>query len=104
MRAWLESWIVSVLVTAALLGLSWIVGQSLRTWYASLIVIALSSIWAAWDSGRIRLQHYKTQMANEPFVVFFMCLMLWILFFPWYVIIRQGIKRGLVRRKEKERP
>ena len=39
-------------------------------------------------------------MANEPMMMLFMCFTLWILVFPWYLIIRQGIRQGFVPLKE----
>jgi len=95
-RGWLGPWITALLVALALAVLVAIVGALVPTWWSGLIVVGLSSIWAAWDSARIGLHRYKSQMANEPVVVLFMCVVFWLLCFPWYVIIRQGIQRGLV--------
>lgn len=93
---WLGPWIAALLVTLALTALTVLVGTLLPTWWSGIIVVGLSSVWAAWDSSRIGLHRYQSQMANEPVVVLFMCVALWLLCFPWYLIIRQGIKRGLV--------
>ena len=95
-RGWLGPWITAVLVTAVLAVLAAIVAALIPTWWSGLIVVGSSSIWAAWDSSRIGLHRYRSQMANEPVVVLFMCVVLWLLCFPWYLVIRQGIKRGLV--------
>ena len=59
-------------------------------------IYTVSSVWAAWDSHAIRIVRYKTQMANEPVIVLFLCMTVWPLAFPWYVIVRQGIRSGLV--------
>ena len=95
-RGWLGPWITGVLVTAVLALLTAIAHAFIPTWWSGFIVIGTSSIWAAWDSSRIGLHRHKSQMANEPVVVLFMCVVFWLLCFPWYLIIRQGIKRGLV--------
>lgn len=95
-RGWLGPWITALLATLVLMALTVIVAALIPTWWSGLIVVGSSSIWAAWDSSRIGLHRYKSQMANEPVVVLFMCVVFWLLCFPWYLIIRQGIKRGLV--------
>lgn len=95
-RGWLGPWITALLLTLVLAALTAIVATLIRTWWSGLIVVGGSSLWAAWDSSRIGLHRYKSQMANEPVVVLFMCVVFWLLCFPWYLIIRQGIHRGLV--------
>ncbi|MHC4341957.1 MAG: hypothetical protein ACYSX0_17290 [Planctomycetota bacterium] len=99
-RGWLGPWIAALLVTLVLSVLIAIVSELVPSYWSGLIVVGSSSIWAAWDSSRIGLHRYKSQMANEPVVVLFMCVVFWLLCFPWYVIIRQGIKRGLVPLKQ----
>ena len=95
-RGWLGPWITALLVTLVLAVLTAIVAALIPTWWSGFIVVGTSSIWAAWDSSRIGLRRYKSQMANGPVVVLFMCVVFWLLCLPWYLIIRQGIKRGLV--------
>jgi len=103
-RGWLGPWVAALLVTGVLMVLAAIIGALVPTWWSGLIVVGLSSIWAAWDSSRIGLRRYKSQMANEPVVVLFKCVILWLLCFPWYLIIRQGIRRGLVPLKQSVSP
>lgn len=98
---WLGPWITGLLVAAALFALALVVGMLVPTWWSRFIVVGLSSIWAAWDSSRIGLHRYRSQMANEPVMVLFMCCFLWPLCFPWYLIVRQGIRRGLVPLKQR---
>ncbi len=100
LRAWLRPWLVAIVVTAALLGVSWLVTRVVQTGHPFFILVAVTSLWVAWDSARVRVRRYKTQMANEPMMMLFMCFTLWILVFPWYLIIRQGIRQGFVPLKE----
>jgi hypothetical protein len=99
-RGWLGPWITALVATAALIGAMFVVHQLVPTWWSVGAIVGLSAIWAAWDSSRIGLLRYRSQMANEPVMVLFMCWMLWLIFFPWYLVIRQGIRRGLVPLKE----
>ena len=100
LRAWLRPWLVAIAVTAAFLGVSYLITRAVQNWYGSVIMVAVTSLWVAWDSARVRVRQYKTQMANEPMMMLFMCFTLWILVFPWYLIIRQGIRQGFVPLKE----
>ncbi len=100
LRAWLRPWRVAIAVTAAFLGVSYLITRAVQNWYGSVIMVAVTSLWVAWDSARVRVRRYKTQMANEPMMMLFMCFTLWILVFPWYLIIRQGIRQGFVPLKE----
>ena len=99
-HGWIGPWITALAVTAALVGGMLFVHRLVPTWWSAGAVIGLSAVWAAWDSARIGLLRYRSQMANDPVMVLCMCCMLWLLFFPWYVVIRQGIRRGLVPLKE----
>ena len=92
---WLACWAVALTATFGLLGAMWLAGDL----YVGLGIIGASSLWAAWDSARVRVHLYRTQMANEPFMILSMCVMLWAIMFPWYVVIREGIRRGLVSLK-----
>ena len=95
---WLGAWAVGLMVTAALMGLMWIFGKDGELFGSCVVVgiMAASSVWAAWDSNGICVRRYRTQMANEPVVVLFLCMTIWPVAFPWYVIVRQGIRAGLV--------
>ena len=99
-RGWLGPWITALLVTLVLIVLAAAVRMLVPTQWSAVILFGLSSIWAAWDSSRIGLNRYRSQMANGPVVVLFMCAFVWLLCSPWYLIIRQGIKRGLVPLKQ----
>ena len=94
---WLACWLIALAATLGLFAVSLFASSGLGV---MLGIVVASALWAAWDSARMRVQLYKTQMANEPVMILFMCVMLWIIMFPWYVVIREGIRRGLVPLKE----
>ena len=94
MKPWL-----AVLFTIALL---------LVCWYGSAFVgfdlitpmVVLSSLWVAVDSSRLGLRRYKSGISYGPVVLFFACLLLWIVGFPWYLAMRHRIKSGTATLKE----
>ena len=58
------------------------------------VVILATAMWAAWDSSQIHLTRYRSGIASSPLVLFAAICLLWIAGFPWYVFVRQQIKRG----------
>ncbi len=60
------------------------------------IMIAVTALWAAYDSDRVGLRRYKTELSHGPIMVFLACAVLWILCFPWYLTLRHRIKSGTV--------
>jgi hypothetical protein len=53
-----------------------------------------TAFWAAIDSSKIRLKDYKTGISYGPVVIFLCFAFLWIVAFPWYLIVRHKIKAG----------
>ncbi len=68
----------------------------------SLIVLG-SSIWAGIDSQKIGLIKYKSGISYHPVVLFIGLLLLWIIAFPWYLIVRGQILSGTIVLKDKFR-
>jgi hypothetical protein len=60
----------------------------------AVVVIFLTSIWAAMDSVRIELQMYRTWIALHPIFLFNLMYLLWPVAFPWYLVARSRIERG----------
>jgi hypothetical protein len=58
------------------------------------IMIFGTALWAAIDSSKIQLKRYKTGISYGPVVIFLCFLFLWIVAFPWYLIVRSKIKAG----------
>ena len=58
------------------------------------IMMLGTSLWAAFDSSKIQLKRYKSGISYGPIVLFLACALLWIVGFPWYLIMRYKIKTG----------
>jgi hypothetical protein len=58
------------------------------------IMIFGTALWAAIDSSKIQLKRYKSGISYGPVVIFFCFVFLWIVAFPWYLIVRNKIKAG----------
>jgi NhaP-type Na+/H+ or K+/H+ antiporter len=58
------------------------------------IMILGTALWAAIDSSKIQLKRYKSGISYGPVVVFLCFVFLWIVAFPWYLIVRNKIKAG----------
>src|SRR5260370_18605208 len=56
------------------------------------IMVAVTALWTAYDSDKVGLRLYKTELSHGPIVVFLACALLWILSFPWYLSLRHQIK------------
>lgn len=53
-----------------------------------------TGFWAAVDSTKIQLKRYKSGISYGPVVVFLVIVFVWIVAFPWYLILRYKIKTG----------
>ena len=58
------------------------------------IMVLGTAIWAAVDSSKLQLKRYKSGIAYGPVVIFFGCVMIWIIAFPWYLAMRHKIQTG----------
>jgi hypothetical protein len=58
------------------------------------VMILGTALWAAIDSSKIQLKRYKSGISYGPVVVFLCFVFLWIVAFPWYLIVRNKIKSG----------
>ena len=90
----------------------------MKTWQAILLTISIvivsfflpmitlwlivlgTSLWIAIDSSKIGLYKYKSGISLKPVVLFFGCVMLWGVGFPWYLSMRYKIKHGLAQLKD----
>jgi len=57
-------------------------------------IVLGTGIWAAVDSAKIQLKRYKSGISYGPVVIFICFVGLWIVAFPWYLIMRYKIKTG----------
>jgi hypothetical protein len=59
-----------------------------------MIIVAGSAVWAAIDSQKIGLVKYKSGISYHPIVLLIGVLGIWIIAFPWYLIVRGQILSG----------
>jgi hypothetical protein len=57
-------------------------------------IVFATAIWAAIDSSKIQLKRYKSGISYGPVVLFLGFAFLWIVAFPWYLLLRYKIKTG----------
>jgi len=57
-------------------------------------IVLGTGIWAAVDSTKIQLKRYKSGISYGPVVIFICFVGLWIVAFPWYLIMRHKILTG----------
>lgn len=67
---------------------------------AIFIMIIVSSIWVAKDSKKINLINYKSGISYSPIWLGILCFFLWIIAFPWYLIVRYKITHSLAKLKD----
>jgi hypothetical protein len=67
-------------------------------WVGSLIVLA-TAIWAGLDAHWLGLKKYKGGV-QHPLLVFWLVLLLWVIFFPAYLVRRERMIDGELRRKK----
>ena len=82
----------AILLTIAIFLLTSLVAVRIGGKQVPLIYFAVlgTAVWAAMDSKKIALERYRSGISYRP-VVF---LLLWIVAFPWYLIVRYRIKTG----------
>ena len=86
-------WPLAILLTAFLAFAS--VGVFLATDVNVMpIVVGGSALWAAVDSHTIELKRYKSGLSYGPIVMGIAVALLWIIGFPWYLVVRHRIKTG----------
>ena len=66
------------------------------TWF----MVFITAVWAAIDSSKIHLKRYKSGISYGPVVLFLGFLLLWIVAFPWYLIVRRKILTGTAVSKD----
>lgn len=64
-----------------------------------LLMILLTSLWAAVDSALIRARKFETGLSPSPLVLFAALGLFWIVGFPWYLVVRHMITHGTAKLK-----
>lgn len=93
----MKTW-MAILFAIGLLAVSVLLTALLRV-NITLLLVVVSSIWAAIDSSKVQLKKYKSGISSTPLVLFVDCALLWIVGFPWYLSMRYKIKNGLAELK-----
>jgi hypothetical protein len=70
-----------------------------RLAFVAILVIFITSIWAAIDSHRVGLTGYRTRIALHPLVLFNAMYLMWPVLFPWYLVVCSKIRDGTLARK-----
>src|SRR5262245_52068170 len=58
------------------------------------VMVLGTALWAAIDSSRLQLKRYQSGISYGPVVFFVLCVLFWIVGFPWYLSMRDKIKTG----------
>ena len=93
----------AILFSVGLLGACALVLYTLGLHVTWFMVIA-TSLWVAIDSYRLGLSRYKSGISYNPAILFMACLLLWIVGFPWYLVMRHKIKSGMAVLKDSSTP
>ena len=92
-------WWLAIAFTLCLVAGS--VGVFLGTGFdPTVIVVVGTALWAAIDSHAIKLKRYQSGLSYGPIVLFIAVALIWIVGFPWYLIVRHRIKTGRAELKE----
>jgi hypothetical protein len=89
----------AILLSVGMLCVCAMIPAPVGTYFAWLMVLG-TSLWAAIDSSKIHLKRYKSGISTTPTLLFFACALLWIVGFPWYLVVRHKIKTGTAILKE----
>lgn len=86
----------AISLTIALLLLTSLVGFDVggKTLMLRDVMILVTTLWAVIDSAKIHLKRYKSGISYGPVVLFVCMLLLWVVAFPWYLVVREKIKTG----------
>ena len=66
------------------------------------LVVLGTSLWIAFDSTRIKIRQYNTRLSGHPVALFFGAYILWIVVFPWYLVVRSRIRAGQIEKVNRE--
>jgi hypothetical protein len=91
------------LIAIGLLAFAFALGSFAGTLGMGLVLLSMlvTSVWAAFDSSSLRLREYTTKLAAHPVVLAIEMLLLWIITFPWYLVVRSKIRAGQLDKRER---
>lgn len=90
--------LVTALLLAAMIGGDIVTRSSLP----GLMIVAATALWAAIDSSKLELHKYKGG-TRGAFLVFLGVVLLWVFFFPLYMVVRAQLLSGELKLKQKYR-
>src|SRR5215472_3581273 len=93
----MKPWI-AILFTLCLLAV--ILLASFLIPFGGWLITLSTALWAAIDSKKLQLKHYKSGISYGPTALFFGIALLWVVGFPWYLVMRYKIKTGTAVLKE----
>lgn len=70
-------------------------------WSVTFLMVLGTSAGIAIDSMFMGLRKYKSGISYHPVVLFVASCLLWVIAFPWYLIVRQRIRSGKAVLKDK---
>lgn len=79
---WLTALFLTIAVLAVMVGLNWVSGSFLP----GLVIVLGSAVWAALDAFELGLHKYKG--GTGAVAIFAGVLLLWLLVFPLYLVVR----------------
>jgi hypothetical protein len=88
----LGCWLAGIIVVAALY-----LAAALSGWWWLILV---ASVLAALDARRVRIWHYRSDIARSPGTLFILMLLLGWVILPWYVGLRLKILAGTAELKD----
>ncbi len=62
-----------------------------------MLLIAVAAALTALDSSKIELTKYKSAISWDPIFLFILIMVFGVIVFPWYLLMRYKIKRGLAQ-------
>lgn len=86
-------WWLAIPLTIALIAISSLLTEAWNLPFAWIMIISTSS-WAAFDSSKIKLVQFKSALSYKPITLFLALCFLWVIGFPWYLVVRHRIKSG----------
>ena len=85
--------LIAVGISAALLAATIALSAAFHFPFDWLMILG-TALWAAIDSARIELKKYKSGISYGPVALFFGVALLWVVGFPWYLVMRRKIRLG----------
>jgi hypothetical protein len=76
-------------------------GNTVVSTALAVLIVLGTSAWGAFDSVQIRIREYKTALASHPVLLFVAMILLWVVIFPWYLVVRSKIRAGCLERRER---